>query len=75
MSRINFPLVLKKCLFQDNARKDDPGAPKGTKMVTLDDFDLIRVIGRGSYAKVTFLTYIFHFLLFSRTFFSAGPDG
>ena len=24
----------------------------GSKMVSLDDFDLIRVIGRGSYAKV-----------------------
>ena len=32
------------------------GAAKATKdsskMVSLDDFDLIRVIGRGSYAKV-----------------------
>ena len=27
----------------------------GSRMVSLDDFDLIRVIGRGSYAKVWFI--------------------
>ena len=47
----------------DDTANDDPSAgnkifqPKAQNGFSIDDFDLIRVIGRGSYAKViTFIT-------------------
>ena len=40
-------------ILEDGSSPHVAAAKKdGSKMVSLDDFDLIRVIGRGSYAKV-----------------------
>jgi len=53
----------------DDTVNDDPTAgnkifqPKTQNGFSIDDFDLIRVIGRGSYAKVSLFNYILDYIL------------